>query len=186
MRLSRERCSSDWCTVIALPTWPFSRYRLPRIMCTSSASASRLAARRQLFDGEVDLVGDEEVQAEDVVRRLARAPPIDPGAAAQLVALPGLADGQPDQQRDQRREQRRVGAHARCALRLVQIRGDDAVPVALRAQNQLDQLARGAAAAAERADPSARAARTSSTASAGAADRPTRASTARSTMSSPM
>ena len=34
-----------WCTVIALPTWPFSRYRLPRIMCTSSASVSRLAAR---------------------------------------------------------------------------------------------------------------------------------------------
>jgi len=31
--------------VIALPTCPFSRYRLPRIMCTSSASASRLAAR---------------------------------------------------------------------------------------------------------------------------------------------
>ena len=66
----------------------------------------------QLLDREVDLVGDEEIQAEDVVRRLARAAPVDPLAVAQLVALPGLADGQAGEQRDERGEQRRVRAHA--------------------------------------------------------------------------
>ena len=53
--------------------------------------ARRLA---QLLDRDVDLVGDEEVQPEDVVVRVARAAPIDPLAVAQLVALPGLADGE--------------------------------------------------------------------------------------------
>ena len=32
----------------------------------------------QLFDREIDLIGDEEVQAEDVVRRFARPAPVDP------------------------------------------------------------------------------------------------------------
>ena len=56
----------------------------------------------QLLDGDVDLVGDEEVQPEHVVMRLARAAPIDPLAVAQLVALPRLADGQAGQQGEQR------------------------------------------------------------------------------------
>ena len=56
-----------------------------------AVDARRLA---QLLDRQVDLVGDEEIQAEHVVMRLARAAPIDPLAVAQLVALPRLADGQ--------------------------------------------------------------------------------------------
>ena len=46
----------------------------------------------QLLDRQIDLVGDQEVQAEHVVRRLAQPAAIDPPAVAQLVALPGLAD----------------------------------------------------------------------------------------------
>ena len=56
----------------------------------------------QLLDGDVDLVGDEEVEPEHVVMRVARAAAIDPLAVAQLVALPRLADGQAGQQREQR------------------------------------------------------------------------------------
>ena len=52
-----------------------------------------------------------EIQSENVVRRLARAPAIDPPAVAQLVALPGLADRQPGEQGHERGEQRRVRAH---------------------------------------------------------------------------
>ena len=58
----------------------------------------------QLFDGDVDLIRDQEVQPEHVVMRIARAAAIDPLAVAQLVALPGLADGEAGQQRQQRGE----------------------------------------------------------------------------------
>ena len=54
----------------------------------------------QLVDRLIDLVVDQEVEPEHVVRRLAQPPAIDPAAVAQLVALPGLADDQPDQQRE--------------------------------------------------------------------------------------
>jgi hypothetical protein len=67
----------------------------------------------QFFDRHVDLIGDEEIEPEDVVGLLAGAPAIDPLAVAQLVPLPGLADGEPREERDQRREYRSVGAHAR-------------------------------------------------------------------------
>ena len=60
----------------------------------------------QLLDREIDLVGDQEVEAEDVMRRLAGAAAVDPLAVAQLVALPRLADRQAGEQRDERREQR--------------------------------------------------------------------------------
>ena len=62
----------------------------------------------QFFDRQIDLIGDKEVQAEDVVRRLARAAAVEPLAVAQLVALPRLADGEPGQEREQRGEQRPV------------------------------------------------------------------------------
>ena len=65
----------------------------------------------QLLDREVDLIGDHEIQPEDVVRRFAGASPIDPFAVAQLVALPRFADGQAEQQCDQRAEQRCVVTH---------------------------------------------------------------------------
>ena len=63
-------------------------------------------ARRllELFDRQVDLAGDEVVQAEDEVRRLPDAPAIDPAALDELVALPRLAGGQADEQRDQHAE----------------------------------------------------------------------------------
>jgi len=66
----------------------------------------------QLLDREIDLVGDQEIEAEDVVRRLARPPAVDPLAVTQLVALPGLADRQAREERDERGEQRRVRVHA--------------------------------------------------------------------------
>ena len=79
--------------MIARPTCPFARYRLPRIIWISSASVlPMLVACVSSSIGLVHLVVDEKVQAEHVVRRLAEAAPIDPAAVAQLVALPRLAD----------------------------------------------------------------------------------------------
>ena len=123
-------------------------------MCTSSASPSRLAALPELLDREVDLVRHEEVQTEDIVRRLARPSAIEPFAVAQLVALPGLADGQPGEQRQQRGEQRRVSVHARSASR--HERSNNRVPAALGAQNQLEKFPGRARAAGRRARSSAR------------------------------
>ena len=109
----------------------------------------------QFLDGEIDLIGDQKVQPEDVVGRLARAAAIDPFPAAQLVPLPRLADRQADQKRHQRREEQRVVAHV-CACRAAplalrrrsdRVGGNDGVPSILGAKNQLDQLAHRAAAA---------------------------------------
>ena len=47
-----------------------------------------------------------EVQPEDVVRRLARPPAVDPAALLELVPLPGLAGGEADEQRDEAGEKR--------------------------------------------------------------------------------
>ena len=60
---------------------------------------------RQFLDGEIDLVGDEEVQPENEMGRLSRAPAVYPLAAPQLVALPCLADGESGKQRQQRSKQ---------------------------------------------------------------------------------
>ena len=92
----------------------------------------------QFFDRQIDLVGDEEVQPEDVVRRLARAAPVEPLAVAQLVALPRLADGEPGQQGEQAGEQRLEPVHARCASGTKG--ADDGVPATLGAQDQFEQL----------------------------------------------
>ena len=73
-----------------------------------AVDARRLA---QLLDRQIDLVRDQEVQAEHVVMRVARAAPIDPLAVAQLVALPGLADGEAEQQRE--RARREAGGNRR-------------------------------------------------------------------------
>ena len=43
-------------------------------------------------DGQIELTRHEKVQADDVMRRLARLAPVDPPAVAQLVPLPRLAD----------------------------------------------------------------------------------------------
>ena len=73
--------------------------------------AGRLA---QLLDRVIELVGDQEVQALDVVGRLTRLAAIDPAAFVQLVALPRLAGGQAEQERDERGEQGQVvGDHGR-------------------------------------------------------------------------
>ncbi len=65
----------------------------------------------QLVDGEIDLIGDEEVQADDVVQRFrdARRRSIS-RPDAQLVALPGFPDREADEQRDERGEKRVVSA----------------------------------------------------------------------------
>ena len=107
--------------------------------------AGGFRGRAQLLDRRIDLVGDEEIEPEHVVRRLARAAAIDPAAVLQLVALPGLADGQAGEQREQH-EQGDVGAHhdRRSVL------AHDRVPAVLRAKDQLDEFAHRAAAAARR------------------------------------
>ena len=69
---------------------------------------------RQLVDRLIDLVVDEEVEPEHVVRRFAQPATIDPPAVAQLVALPGLAHGEADQERHQDGEKRSVRAHGEC------------------------------------------------------------------------
>src|SRR5690606_33038967 len=56
----------------------------------------------------IELVGDQEVQALDVMGRLARLAPVDPSALVELVALPRLAGGKPHEQGDQGGEQRKV------------------------------------------------------------------------------
>ena len=64
----------------------------------------------QLVDREIDLVGDEKIQADDVVERLRDAAAIDQPARSQLVALPRFPDRQSDEKRDQRGEERVVSA----------------------------------------------------------------------------
>ena len=66
---------------------------------------------RQLVDGLIDLVGDDQVEPDDEVWRLARLAAIDPLAVAQLVPLPGLADGQAGEQGHQGDEHRQVDGH---------------------------------------------------------------------------
>src|SRR5207244_5740943 len=55
----------------------------------------------QLLDREVDLIRDQKIEAENVMRRLAGAAAIEPFAVAKLVAFPRLADRQAGKQRNQ-------------------------------------------------------------------------------------
>ena len=138
----------------------------------------------QLVDREVDLAGDEEVEPDDVVRRLPRLAPVDPAAVAQLVALPRLADREAEQQRDERR--RGTGRSPPSWRRL-------AGPLRTRTR-PTDPGRAAASSTSSRTAPlpppagvtKSTRVRTSATASAGAAEKPTRASTGRSSRSSPM
>ena len=69
----------------------------------------RAGARQRVYR-LIGLVGDEEVQAEDEMGRVAEPPPVDPAAVLQLVALPCLAGREADEQRD------RAPAMRSCAL----------------------------------------------------------------------
>ena len=51
----------------------------------------------ELIDRQINLVCDQEVEAEQIVRRLAGTSPVEQLSVAQLVALPRLADGQADE-----------------------------------------------------------------------------------------
>jgi hypothetical protein len=62
----------------------------------------------QLLDRQVDLVRDQEVQAQHVMLRVAGLAAVDPAAVAQLVALPGFAHREPDEQGDERQDERQV------------------------------------------------------------------------------
>ena len=61
---------------------------------------------RQLVDRLIDLVRDQEVQAEHVVRGLARAAAVRPYAVMELVALPCLPHGKAEEQGDEPDEER--------------------------------------------------------------------------------
>src|SRR5262249_39706416 len=134
---------------------------------------------RQLLDRLVDLVRDEEVQPQHVMRRLARTASVDPHAVPQLVAFPRLADRQADEQGDEPDEQRGGGGHQE---------RDSAIPAP-----RPPRPRRGRPAPPPPAHPPpplglphGTAARTSAAASAGAAEKPARRSTGRSCRSSPM
>src|SRR2546425_41377 len=51
----------------------------------------------QFVDREVDLVGDEEVETEQIMGGFPRAAPVEQFSIAQLVPLPGLANGESDE-----------------------------------------------------------------------------------------
>src|SRR5262245_6483726 len=148
----------------------------------------------QFFDRQIDLVGDEKVEPEDVVRRFAYAPAIDPTPVTELVALPCLADRQAHQEREERGEQRCVCAHPR---RPFAISGPGLAEPSPRYESTRSShlvCARRMRSTSSRAAPSPpRApltqwtrARTSSAASHGDAESPARVSTGRSSTSSPM
>ncbi len=59
----------------------------------------------QFVDRRIDLVGDEKIQSEHVVRRFARPAPIGPHTFPQLVAFPRFPDREAQQERHQAREQ---------------------------------------------------------------------------------
>src|SRR3954464_3534049 len=142
--------------------------------------AGSVCRSTELLDRGINLIGDKEIQAQHVVRRLESAPPIDPPAILELVALPCLADGETRQQCE-KHEERDVGAHQSagrysrttesqrfCARRTISMNSRTAPrpPRAVLTQCTVDT-------------PSA-------AASAGAAESPTRLSTGRSSRSSPM
>src|SRR5712692_3073844 len=64
----------------------------------------------QLFNRQVELVGDEKIQPENVVQRLRHFAAIDEPPRLQLVALPRLADCQAQQKTDECGDKRCVSA----------------------------------------------------------------------------
>src|SRR5204862_3658238 len=116
-------------------------------------------------------VGDEKVEAEHVVRRLAGTAAIDPDTVLELVALPRLADGEADEQGDEADEQGGAGGHQEAR------NSETAAVHAPWARRTCSMHSR----AAPRPPPAVltqwTAARTSAAASAGAAAKPARRST---------
>ena len=73
----------------------------------------------ELFDGQVDLIGDQEVQTEHVVMRIAGLAAVDPASVAQLVALPGLADRHAGEHGQQDRDEGEIaGQHGQALTRV--------------------------------------------------------------------
>jgi hypothetical protein len=72
--------------------------RIPQILC----------GLVQLVDGEIDLIGDEKVEPDDVVERFRDPAPIDQAAGSKFVAFPRLADGLSKEERNERGEERVV------------------------------------------------------------------------------
>jgi len=160
---------------IAFADLPPSRDRDCReSCCTSSASASRAGGTPELFDRQVDLIGDEEIEAEDVVRRFARR-----GGDRSTCRRAACSVPTPCRRRGPMRSAISAGEHRSrgghwlplspgpslpepvpprtvASARLLKIRLEHGVPAALRAaQDQLDELPDGAAASRRRAEPSA-------------------------------
>src|SRR4029079_4081997 len=130
---------------------------------------------RQPLDRQIDLMGHHQVEPDDEVRGLAGLAAIDPLPVAELVPLPGLADGQAQQQRNQP-DEHGIDRHARlrasvneatipsqrpCAFNTISISSRTAPSPPLRVAIQCARL------------------RTSPAASAGAAPSPTRSMTGR-------
>ena len=95
--------------LMARATCPFSRQAAEK-QVNFQRVAERFGGLAELFDGEVDLVRDEEIEAQDVVQRFGRAAPIDQPACAKLVAFPRFADRESQHQADERGDKREVGA----------------------------------------------------------------------------
>ena len=141
---SLGRCSRPWCSWMARPTCPFSRYRLPRIRRISSEPGSMFAAAPSSSMARSIWPATRKLRPRMKCGELAQPAPVDPGALVQLVALPGLADGEADEQGHEGGEQRQVGFHQR---RPAPASSTTRSQARLGAEDELDQLPRGAASA---------------------------------------
>src|SRR5215210_5322353 len=66
--------------------------------------ARRFGGGAQLLDCRIDLIRDEEIEAEHVVRRLARAAAVNPSSILQFVPLPRFADGEAGKESDEEKQ----------------------------------------------------------------------------------
>jgi len=89
---------------------PLLAIQIPENQMDFEWIAGHFGGCAQFFDRGVDLVRDQEVESEHVVRRFAGAAAVDPPSVLELVPFPGFADGEPRQQRKQH-EERGEGAH---------------------------------------------------------------------------
>ena len=90
------RCSSDWCTVIARPDLPLLPVQIAENHLDLERAGVGAGGMGQLVDRLIDLDFGQKAEAEHVVRSFAEPAAVDPAAVPELVALPGLADGEPD------------------------------------------------------------------------------------------
>src|SRR5918995_6718468 len=89
---------------------PLFAIEAPKQQMNLERVAEALGGFAELLDREIDLVGHEKIQSDDVVERFGDAAAVDQPARAQFVPLPRFPDRQSDEKRDERSEEWIVGA----------------------------------------------------------------------------